>query len=61
MAQGRARCVTKKLLASVIGYCSSCCLALPNGRYHLTSLYSDLHSVDGWQRNIRVKLTNKSI
>lgn len=51
MAKGRARIVSKRLLASIIGYCSSCCLALPNGRFHLTSLYHDLNTVEGWSNN----------
>lgn len=61
MSLGRARLVEKRALASVLGYCQSCCLAIPNGRFHLTSLYSDLNSVEGWARDTMVKLHGKSL
>ena len=44
MLKGRSGMVNKRVLARVVGYCSSCCLALPNGKFHLVSLYRDLHS-----------------
>lgn len=39
MIKGRSGMVIKRDLAIVIGYCASCCLALPSGRFHLVSLY----------------------
>ena len=38
-ARSNKRLVGKRHLAKVIGYCSSTCLAIPSGRYHLISLY----------------------
>lgn len=61
MYKGRNGFVSKKEFASVVGYCSSCCLALPQGRFHLTAMYADLHSVEGWSKNIVIRLKNKSI
>ena len=55
------RLVNKRHLAKVIGYCSSTCLAIPSGRFHLVSLYQDLHSKDGWDSKIFIKLSNKSL
>jgi hypothetical protein len=60
-AKARCRVVNKKYLAKVIGYCSSCCLALPTGRFHLSSLYKDLHSKCGWGKNVDVRLCDKSM
>jgi hypothetical protein len=61
MTLGRARVVQKRMFASVVGYLSSVCLAIPNGRFHLTSMYNDLHKQEGWDKNIKIKLSNKSI
>lgn len=60
MLSGRSGMVNKRVLARAIGYCSSCCLALPNGKFHLVSLYRDLHSKKGWGKNVNVRLHNKS-
>lgn len=57
----RKRHVSKRLLAQVIGYCQSTCLAVPMGRFHLVSLYQDLNQKEGWGNSVRVKLSNKSI
>lgn len=61
ISKRRKRFVRKKLLAQVIGYYQSTCLALPTGRLHLTSLYSDLHTKPGWLPNTSVKLSNASV
>lgn len=44
-----------------MGYFQSTCLALPLGRFHLVSLYSDLNSVNGWDTRIQVKLSHRSL
>ena len=60
-ARSNKRLVNKRHLAKVIGYCSSTCLAIPSGRFHLVSLYHDLHAKEGWDSKIYVKLQNKSL
>lgn len=52
--------VNKKLLAQVIGFFQSCCLALPHSRSHLIELYSSLNSKPGWQTTTAVKLLTKA-
>lgn len=61
MVKGSKRLVRKKLLARVVGYLQSTSLAVKSTRLHLLSIYSDLHSVDGWRNNTNVRLSNKSI
>lgn len=60
-AKNKARRVFKRDLARVVGYCSSVCLALPYGRYHLTKLYHDLHQKENWNSSVQVQLSHTSI
>ena len=61
MSKSRGRTINKRVLARAIGYCSSTCLALPKGRFHLVALYQDLSSKPGWTSSIQIKLSNKSL
>ena len=43
------RWVTKRKLAHILGFLQSMCLAIPFGRFHLTSLYHALSTTPGWE------------
>ena len=49
--------VQKLHFAKVVGYLSSCCLALRHGRYNLLDFYRCLHKEDGWKPSQTVRLS----
>lgn len=59
--KGRKRRVNKLDFARVVGYCSSVCMALPRGRFHLTKMYHDLCSVADWGKNTYITVSHGSV